>query len=72
MSMEQKQKNLVYKRDKGKIDLEGPPHIVQKLIWFHEISIVLKWLVLIVFLWVLMPKVMIIPFMMKWLRNNSQ
>ena len=65
-----KNSQMIYKRDKGKIEISGEPEEVRLPMWFDLISTRLVWIILIVVLLFTIPKLSWIPIVLQWLKKS--
>lgn len=68
--MVKKKNGLVYKRDKSKVEISGEPDQVKWPLWFDLVSHKLMWVVLVIVLLCVVPKVSWLPVLWQWAKRQ--
>lgn len=61
---------VMYKRDKGKVEITGEPEQVKWQIWFDLVSSKILWLVLLIVLLSTVPKAGWLPVIWQWVKKH--
>jgi len=59
-----------YERDKNKVKISGEPENVKWPIMIDQLTSVLSWLVPVIILVFVLPKVSFLPFVLKWVKQR--
>lgn len=65
-----KQNNVIYKREKGKVEISGDSNDVKAAIWFDLITNRLLWFALFIVSLFTVPKISWIPFLVEWIKEQ--
>jgi hypothetical protein len=60
---------VIYKREKGKVEISGEADKVKKHIWFEQINTTLFWLVPVIILLCAFPKASWLPVILDWIKK---
>lgn len=60
---------LIYKREKGKVEISGDAGQAKKHIWYEQINASLLWLVPVIILLCVFPKASWLPVILDWIKK---